>query len=188
MTALTEEFLAAYRAVAPGEVSPGVEVNPTFEKVFMSRVAVVSAPLPDDAPAGAVADRVVLAPETGDILEFMAEQEPAAPTLSVRLDPEAKARAVASVKESLADGMLTALTSSAPGEVLALYGDAPAAADVPRETDDAEGEPDEPDAPPASRYESMKVAELREECRFHGLAVTGSKADLLARLLSAVSS
>ena len=207
--AYLEAALAALSEVE-GFLPPPVtiDVNPAWEKVFLSKCAVVDHVVIADDGTETPA-RMVLAPDTGDILDEAGVVEIPAATrsLSVRLDPEAKARAIASVQDSLADGIEAALAVSTETtiELVALEG-SPLCPDcgqrldahpaeyhldvVSRETEEAEGGPDEPDdpgLPPVSReamLAAMPVAQLRDEARFMGLPVSGSKAQLVERIVA----
>lgn len=102
-----------------------LEVNPAWSKVFLSKAATA------DVSAGPA---VVLAPETGEVIDGVGLIAGGTPGVSVRLDQEAKARAAAEMGDPVAVGILSAPLGGVAS---------PPAPRPPADVDDAAGEPDE---------------------------------------------
>jgi hypothetical protein len=189
VSAVTEELQAAFEACDPVGRRVDVEVNSAWQKRFLDT-------------AGGDSEHV-LAPVTGELVDGLMLTEAAAPGLSVRLDPEAKARAAAELEDPVAAGIVSGPLGSL---ALAVGGG------VSRETvstgvleddpwamapgtlgevgpfdlvDDADGDPDEPEPAVSTDWlNKLTAAQLKDELRRRGrYPLTGTKAELVARIL-----
>lgn len=188
----------ALAALAENDVPVGpveLAIRPAFEKQFLAGCAAVDDPPTDE----------VFAPESGERVDGL-HLAPAAPgRLSVRLNPEAKARATA--EAAVAAGILSAPLGElgravTPASAAALRTEHAAATEV----EEADGEPDyddpaDPDAVASSpmqhteaqvfglasgaTLEELTVPVLQALCADRGLSRGGKKQRLIERLRAA---